>query len=114
MLIQPSPIHAISVWVILQKLIYTAEHNSHKSVADRLNLLSNQPAIKFSEGLPKNVQAERVNVLAYHIHWEYNFYMPCLEGFRYVSKKALSIFLNSFEMFVLYISVFYIKKSHQQ
>lgn len=71
-LIQPSPIHAISTWVILQKLIYTAVHNSHKSVAGCI-LLSNPPAIKFSEGLPKNVQAERVNVLAYHIHCEYIF-----------------------------------------
>lgn len=33
-LLQPSSMNKISIWVILWKIIYTAVHNSHKSVAD--------------------------------------------------------------------------------
>lgn len=91
----------ISIWVILWKLIYTTVHSTQK--CGRLYLLSNQPSIKFSEGLPKIVQAERVNILA--LHWEYISNMACLGVYRYISKKDLFIYLDSFGMFVLCISM---------
>lgn len=61
-LTQPSPIHTISIWVILQNLIYTAVHNSHKRAADCVCYQTSQQSNFQRDCLKVFRQRERVSI----------------------------------------------------
>lgn len=82
--------------------LYTPLCITHRSAADCICYQTSHQS-NFQRDCLKLFRQREWIFLA--LYWEYIFNMACLGVYRYISKKDLFIYLDSFELFVLCISM---------